>query len=439
MNLRSCVVSGVVGFLAVWAVFPFAGARGTMPEVGGVAEVQLAAEDDAVVLSRLELVPELEVYSEEKNISFVASLRLRADGSDRVAPGQPPYRTFASVSRPLTLGGDVTAELRDFYMDFELGGARVRLGKQQIVWGQLDGFKLLDQVNPQSFEQFILEDFDSSRIGLWSVSTELDIGGATLQLVYSPDTSVHDIPLEDATYAFRAPRLRFGAPADAPAIPLAGQENDASAGVFAARLSGYVGGWDLAAVALSGPDHSPLGLMTLEGSFPMLSRLYKRRTLLGASASTSFGSFVFRGETGYMPDRHMNVRLGGTLGTAQAGQLTVAGALDYDAPGGLFLSAQLIYDVVLDAPVGLTRPADDIHISLYVHKYFRNETIKISGRLYAANGLFADALFRAQVVYELSDDMSVDAGVDLFFGDSDGLYGQFAERDRLAVTLRHHF
>ncbi|NVJ99434.1 MAG: hypothetical protein HWE25_14875 [Alphaproteobacteria bacterium] len=414
------------------------GSAATDISFGGAAEILLAAEPDKVVISRLEVMPELDVAG-ENGVRFFGSLRLRADASDRIAPDDPAYPTYADLSRPLTLGDDITADLRDFYLEYDMGDASIRLGKQQVVWGQLDGFKLLDQVNPQSFEQFILEDFSRSRIGLWSVSTEFSLGETDVQLVYAPDNSVHDIPGEDGLYAFHAPRFRFGAPVGTPSPPPGDLVNEAKAGVFAARVSRYVSGWDLAMVGLSGPDHVPLGLVTLEGSFPKLSRFYKRRTLLGASASTSFGSFVFRGEAGFMPSRHFNIRNDGALGIERSDQLTLAAALDFDAPGGLFLSAQLVYDDVLSAPEGLVRPQNDVYLSLYAQKYFRNETIKASARLYAANSLFEDGLFRAELEHILSDDLKVAAGVDLFFGDQKGIYGQFDDRDRLTVSLTRYF
>jgi len=55
-------------------------------------------------------------------------------------------------------------------MDWLIGnGFALRLGKQQIVWGETDGLKLLDVMNPQNFREFILDEFEDSRLPLWSV------------------------------------------------------------------------------------------------------------------------------------------------------------------------------------------------------------------------------------------------------------------------------
>ena len=104
------------------------------------------------------------------SIRWHASARVRADAADRLEPGEPKLGTYSGQSRPLAPGTAGTAELRDFYVEADVGSAYLRAGKQQLVWGALDGLKILDAVNPQSFREFILDDFDYSRISLWTIS-----------------------------------------------------------------------------------------------------------------------------------------------------------------------------------------------------------------------------------------------------------------------------
>ena len=48
----------------------------------------------------------------------------------------------------------------------------IRLGKQMIVWGEIDGFRLLDLVNPFDLRQFILDDYEDSRMPQWGVDAK---------------------------------------------------------------------------------------------------------------------------------------------------------------------------------------------------------------------------------------------------------------------------
>ncbi len=58
--------------------------------------------------------------------------------------------------------------LREAYLDFRwdfFGSNLLRLGKQQVVWGKADFFRLQDIINPVDFGQhFFIEPFEDTRI-----------------------------------------------------------------------------------------------------------------------------------------------------------------------------------------------------------------------------------------------------------------------------------
>jgi len=66
-------------------------------------------------------------------------------------------------------GNDFKAEMWQAYTDYRNGGWWVRLGKQQIAWGEALGLRVLDTVNPLDLSQNlstdrIFEEFDRVRI-----------------------------------------------------------------------------------------------------------------------------------------------------------------------------------------------------------------------------------------------------------------------------------
>ncbi len=66
----------------------------------------------------------------------------------------------------------VDVEMSDLYADLSIGNLWLRLGKQQIVWGEVVAARILDQINPldQSWHfQFEPEEFENIRISQWSV------------------------------------------------------------------------------------------------------------------------------------------------------------------------------------------------------------------------------------------------------------------------------
>ena len=76
--------------------------------------------------------------------------------------------------------------LRELYIDTSAGDWDVRIGKQQVVWGTADGIKLLDIVNPTDFRELNQNAFEDSRIPVWMINGERNIGErGNLQLIVS--------------------------------------------------------------------------------------------------------------------------------------------------------------------------------------------------------------------------------------------------------------
>jgi len=66
---------------------------------------------------------------------------------------------------------------RELYADVYLGNWQFRIGKQQVVWGESDGIRLMDCINPQDiqFQGWFYdsdEGYESSRIPLWLIKAE---------------------------------------------------------------------------------------------------------------------------------------------------------------------------------------------------------------------------------------------------------------------------
>lgn len=152
--------------------------------------------------------------------SLKTTARVRADVEDQLEPGRPRQDERSDWNRRWILSERADAELRELYLDGPLGPAFVRIGKQQIVWGQADGLRVLDVVNPFSFREFVWPDPQDRRIPLWAVKTEAPIGAATLQLLWLPDPTYDEIPLGDAAFAVTTPLLIPRAVVPIPVAPV---------------------------------------------------------------------------------------------------------------------------------------------------------------------------------------------------------------------------
>ncbi len=394
-----------------------------------------ATEFETSMLGELELQPAATLELSDF-VSVVASARLRLDARDDLEPGRPDTETYASVSRPLPLGTAGTLDLRDLFVEVVSPGGIMRFGKQQIVWGRLDGIKVLDLLNPQNFREFILDDLGDSRTGLWSAYFDYNVGDWRTEVAVVPDATGHAIPGTGAWFELTAPRFRFGADPAQPSLPVVtsrpGHSLDETA--FGLRLSRQAGAAEFAMVALSGMDPEPLGrIVSIEGE-PTLQRYFERREALGVSIDIGLGAAVLRAEYAYQPDRMFNVRSEAGLDAVALNQHRGALGIDVEGPLGLFINAQYLVDVISGSTDRLVRPADDRIGTLFVRKSFAYDRLIVEARWYRS---FTDddQLVSLGIDYALSDRTSLGCAVQAFSGTAEGLFGQFAQRDRILLSL----
>jgi len=374
---------------------------------------------------------------------FTGALRLRYDPEYPHGDGEL-NRGYWRASEPVRYGDHTSLELRDFYWDGAFGELNVRLGKQQIVWGALDGIKLLDLVNPQSFQDFILRDFADSRISMWSALLVVPLPRGELEFVWTPDTTTHELAAPQSAFQFTAPRFLFGFSApegessvDIPPLDTGDSWRD---GTYASRLSAYVDGWDLAFNLLYGNDFRSVGAFVSSADGEGLVARHEPRTVFGFSAGRTFGAVGLRTEMALQHDASFNTLAvdhdPSSLTIVDRDRLGAALALDWNAPLGIFLNAQVLHDRVLDAPDQLVRPRDETLFTLYTHRRFLYETLKLELRWYTMFDR-RDNLYRAALRYQFSDHLEIALEADVFGGGPEGIFGQFDHADRVLVDLEY--
>ncbi len=387
----------------------------------------------------VQLAPEFRVAFSPRT-QLVLEGRIRLDSADQLEPGEVDVGTYSSLSRPAVINDLGTAEIRDAYFELTLANGILRLGKQQIVWGKIDGIKVLDVLNPQNLREFILEDFGETRIGLWSAYLDVTLAGWRTELALIPDNTGHAIPLPGAWFELTAPRFRYGASPDDPAPPTTTRREsigmDTSA--FAFKVSRLFGSIEIGAMAYSGLDHEPLGRIAIVDGEPLVERYYERRDVYGLNAETAFGSFALRAELAWQPEREFNTRTPTNLSSIPLDQVTAALGLDVDGPWDTFINIQYLYDEVRNAPDSLVRPRSDRIASLFLRRAFSYDAVKLTAKWYRALDV-GDAMYSLALGFALGDSTEVTISADAFEGNVTGIFGQFRDRDRITLELTHTF
>ena len=397
------------------------------------------ADGAARMHSLLEVRPEF-TWRSEKGTTFVGSARLRLDADDDIEPGSPGYESYWSASQPLTLGDTGSLELRDAYLAMNVGAGQLRFGKQQIVWGNLDGLRVLDVINPQDFRYFIIEDFDASRLTLWSAYADFSFGKWRAEFAVVPDSSGHVIPDAGAWFELRAPRFRFGAAPGGPGLPVetvrppSGFDDTG----FGARATRQWGTAALSVVAYSGRDPEPLGRISTGPQGPVVQRDLERRDTLGVSADIGLGPVVLRLEHARHPDRFFNTSGAAGLNRVRRDQARSALGLDFNGPFDTFINMQYLDDRVSDAPTDLVRPETDRLATVALRKTVGFDTWEFLVRWYRSF-TDGDSMATLSVQRALGDRTSIQFEAATFRGTDTGLFGQFVDRDMATLRLTHRF
>lgn len=334
-------------------------------------------------------------------------------------------------------GDDAELELRELYLDLQAGPAFLRLGKQQIVWGQADGIKVLDVLNPQSFREFILDDLEESRIPLWSAMAELPVGPALLQLTWIPDLTFHDVPGPGDWYAWTSPKLIAQPPAGVPVVEgsRARPGDGLADGEWAIQLSGFSGGWDW---TLNHADHFadlPLVRSQLGEQGVRIDTGYSRSRTSGGSVSRALGNIVMRGEAAYRTDLPIPGRqANGLPGGVPTDTVAALVGIDFSGWSDTWLSLQVLVDRAMDHPSRLVRDRDEYLLTATADRYFLNRRLKTRVQAFHSPN-DDDGLVRLAIEYELASRVSVSLALDEFHGPARGLFGQFAHRDQIRFSI----
>jgi len=349
-------------------------------------------------------------------------------------------RARADAYKHLTPSSHSKFELREFYLSKEIGDAFITLGKQQVVWGKADGIKVLDVVNPQDFREFILDDFEDSRIPLWTANIEFPIGDVDVQLLWIPDHTYHTLPEQNAAFALTSSLLIPTVPAGVIVESFATQKPnrffaDSDAGV---RLSTFWKGWDLTLNYLYHYDDLPtlfreVGVNTTGKSVVRIRPKHQRQHLIGATFSTAIGKLTLRGELGYFLGKTTSTNnLNDADGVVTTDEFSYVLGLDWFGFSDSLISLQLFQTWLPKYQTGVIRDRLDTSTSLLLRHNFNNDTL-IAETLWIYNANQGDGLLRPKIKYAWNDTITLWTGADIFYGNPKGLYGQFDKLDRIIV------
>jgi hypothetical protein len=131
-----------------------------------------------------------------KNLEVRGILRLWGDLAYQLLSDNSRFEKYFMPSKhSLNWDDDIDQILREFYVTYSNPKFLIRAGKQQVAWGEADGMRLMDVINPLDVRRgpfYDTQGYEEVRIPKWLIKTEFyggKIGSfydTALELVWNP-------------------------------------------------------------------------------------------------------------------------------------------------------------------------------------------------------------------------------------------------------------
>ncbi len=368
-------------------------------------------------LSILQNTLDLTLKHRRKNISFLAN---------------PFYYHYSSQ--------DDYFDFRELYMDVYSKKVDLRIGKQQIVWGQADGVFITDIVSPLNLTDFLLWDFNEIRQGVTAVKMKYYPNeDHNVEVVLMPSFTPAILPKTGSIWRnqsdFPVPptfdSTKVKVPLNVENSELFVRYSISKSAVDLQFIGGYT--WDDVASLHVKKQFSPgVGLTGIT-----ITPEHHRLWIGGANISTSLGNYVVRGEGAYYNGKYFQTKdPKDTDALVKKDYLNYVVGLDRTL-GNWKLSGQFIQKAILNHEVTMSDEQLDNLMTIMVNRTLMREKLRLE--LFSYIGLNnEDALLRLRGYYFPMDGLSVELGTNLFLGDK-GQFGQYHDNSMIYTRIKYSF
>jgi hypothetical protein len=329
--------------------------------------------------------------------------------------------------------------IRETYLDIPAGPVELRLGKQNIVWGEMVGLFFADVVSARDQRDFILPDFEIIRIPQWAARVEHFGRGYHAEAIWIPYTEVDIIGKPGAEFY----------PLQQPAPPGFAQQfsavdkppHNVRNSNFGLRVSTLRSGWDLSAFYYRSTDVNPTFYREVTlAPVPTLvfTPRHERIWQIGGTLGKDLGPTVLKAEMIYASGRKSNVtRLSEPSGVVPQDTLDYAVGLDFTLGASTRLNFQLFQRFFTNHDPDLVHDKHEdgysVLLSTKIGAAWEPELLFIS----SLNRL--DSLMRARLGWVPERNWRLVLGVDVFTGEAPNFFGRFDGNDRVYLETRYDF
>ena len=339
--------------------------------------------------------------------------------------------------------------LREAVLAFSRGDFDVRVGRQQIVWGEAIGTFVTDVVNPRDFREFILPEFTELRIPIWALDVTYRLApNVTLEGVWTPDTMSNRLAKQGAEYQFAPPAYRFpqpgGAPARRPGRVQPGPQRGRRPPLGPARGLGRVA--DLLRPGRQEPGHLPEPRAAIRPARRHRARAHATRGCTSWAPRWPRASepVVVRAEAALtIGKRYATTDPLDLDGVVRRDTIDWLVGVDYTFFGLIDTALQVSQKILTGSATNLTQPGVEgqatTSVALRVATGFFDNTLNPTVLVRRRTPTAATCGVSPRLDWLVTGSVTVSVGFDIFEGHQQTLYGQFDHTDRVTFTTTWRF
>lgn len=326
---------------------------------------------------------------------------------------------------------------RELYVDIAADDWDARIGKQYVVWGVLEGVRVVDELNPQDFRELILPDLLDYRIPLWTAKIDYYSEWGDVQLLWIPELKFHKPAPEGSEWELlqRVPGTR---------TPKSWKIENSELGIK----------WDLSLfdteISLSyfyTWDDFPVIFRTVElgGRDPDFYPTYTRVSMYGLTWVRQAGVFILKGELAYVKDKFFG-RLN-TADTDKDGFVDTNGAAQKEHVRwgvgtdfvlmGWDVSVGAMQWIILDYEDTLIQEKQDTSYNVFLRREFPRVSMTFQ-MLYIYFETLDEVYIKPKLFFQVTNRFQVAIGLDLFEGEKSdfGSSGAGLESGDFDITIQ---
>ncbi len=307
------------------------------------------------------------------------------------------------------------AAIRELYLDVAANNWDMRLGKQYIVWGVLEGVRIVDEMNPMDFRELILPDLLDYRISLWSAKLDYYTKRGDLQFVWIPDLQFHKPapPGSEWELLQEVPGTRR---------PESWRLENSEVGM---RWSADVADTELSLSYFYTWDDFPVVFRSVKigGETPIFYPTYSRLSIFGATAVRQMGGYILKGELAYVRDKFFGLSnvadadgdgYVDSNGEVQKNHIRWGGGVDVNLLGWDVALGGMQW-IILDYEKSIIQKQVDTSFNMFVRREFPAYSMTVQA-LWIYLQTMNESFLKPKVTFHVTNRFQVAVGMDIFEG-----------------------